>query len=196
MKIIRFVFLIILNIFFNTIFLGQNYFIEKYYYFNDKYNLEKEAKKELIISDSEKINYAFKHCFKNAFISFILCLIIQLIIGFIFFGTKKKISNIIEIKEKTSQEKEYNNVMSKIKSLFIVFFIINFVLLILFSTYIIGFNMIYNKSLSDFLIPSFITFILLQIIPFITSIIITIIMYSGLKKENQKYINIAKTLLF
>ena len=196
MKIIRFVFLIILNIFFNTIFLGQNYFIEKYNYFNDKYNLEKEAKKELIISDSEKINYAFKHCFKNAFISFILCLIIQLIIGFIFFGTKKKISNIIEIKEKTSQEKEYNNVMSKIKSLFIVFFIINFVLLILFSTYIIGFNMIYNKSLSDFLIPSFITFILLQIIPFITSIIITIIMHSGLKKENQKYINIAKTLLF
>ena len=182
--------------FFNAILLGQYYFIEKYNFFNEKYNLEKEAKKDLIISDGEKISYAFKHCFKNSFISFIICLIIQLIIGLIFFGTKKKINNLIEIKEKVTQEKEYKIVISKIKCLFIVFFIINFILLILFSSYLIGFNMIYNKSLSDFLIPSIITFILLQIIPFIISAIITLIMYLGLIKENQKLVNVAKTCLF
>ena len=196
MKIIRFIFLIILNMFFNTILLGQNYFIEKYNFFNEKYNLEKEAKKDLIISKGEKISYAFKHTFKNAFISFIICLIIQLIIGLIFFGTKKKINNLIEIKEKVTQEKEYNIVIAKIKCLFIVFFIINFILLILFSSYLIGFNMIYNKSLSDFLIPSIITFILLQIMPFIISAIITLIMYLGLIKENQKMVNVAKQFLF
>ena len=86
--------------------------------------------------------------------------------------------------------------MSKIKSLFITFFVINFVLLIILGTYLIGFNMVYKGSESDFLIPTLITFILLQILPFIISIIITLLWYNGLKKENKTLVNIAKTFLF
>ena len=196
MKIIRFIFLIILNVFFNTIFLEENYFIEKYNFFNDKYNLEKSSETNIIISNSEKINYSLNHCFKNSLISFALCLIVQLIIGILFFGTKRKIDNVIEIKEKETQEKEYKIIMRKIKRLFIVFFIVNFVLLIIFDSYITAFNLIYDKSLSDYLIPSLITFIFLQIIPFVISIIITALVYFGLKKENQRFIKIAKYLLF
>ena len=196
MKIIRFIFLLILNIFFNTLFIGENYFIEKYNFFNHKYDLEKKAKANFIISKNEKINYAFKHCFKNSFISFLICFIIEIIIGLIFFGTKRKIDNIIEIKEKISQKKEYDGVMSKIRINFIIFFVVNIILIAILSCYIIEFNMIYDKSVVDFLIPSLITFIILQIIPFIISIIIAIIMYNGLKKENKKIINIAKYLLF
>jgi len=196
MKIIRFIFMIILNIFFNTVFLNQNYFIKKYNYFNDKYNLEKSAEKDLIISTNDKVKYAFSHCIGNAFISFIICLFIQFIIGIIFFGTKKKIDNIIENKQKITQEKEYNTSMYKIKCLFIIFFIINFVLVIILSFYVIGFNMIYDKSIADFLIPTFVTFLLLQIIPFLISIVIALIMFKGLKKDDKKLINIAKTCLF
>ena len=196
MKIIRFVFLINLNIFFNTLFLGEKYFIEKYNFFNNKYNLENSSEKNIVVSTREKISYSFNHGFKNALISFVLCLIVQFIIGILFFGTKKKIDNVIEIKQKDSQEKEYSIVMEKIKILFIIFFAINFVLLIFFDIYTMGFNLIYNKSLSDFLIPSFITFIFLQIIQFIISIIITALLYLGLKNENQRFINIAKYLLF
>ena len=196
MKIIRFVFLIITNIFFNTIFLGEKYFIKKYNYFNDKYGFETNANKNLIIPNSEKISYSFTHCFINAILSFLICAIVQLIIGFVFFGTKKKIDNILEIKDKISQEKEYDSLMPKIKNLYITFFIINFVLIILFSIYITGFNIVYDKSLSDFLIPSLITFILLQIMPFIISTIITLLLYLGFTKENKNFINIAKSLLF
>ena len=195
-KIIRFIFLLILNIFFNTLFIGDNYFIEKYYFFNDKYDLETKAEAGFSIPNNEKINYAFKHCFKNSFISFLICFIIEIIIGLIFFGTKRKIDKIIEIKEKISQKTEYDIIKSKIKKSFIIFFVVNIILIIIFSCYITEFNMIYDKSVADFLIPSFITFIILQIIPFITSIIITIIIHNGLKKENEQMINIAKYLLF
>ena len=196
MKINRFIFMIIVNIFFNTILLTQKYFIQKYNYFNDKYDLEKSADKNLIISAGEKISYAFGHCILNAIISFIICLIIQFIIGLIFFSTKKKIDNVIEIKEKNEQEKEYCITMKKIKCLFIIFSVINFVVNLIFSSYLISFNSIYDKSTADFLIPSFITFLLLQIFPFISSIVIALIAYFGFKKENKKNINIAKTLLF
>ena len=196
MKIIRFIFFLILNVFFNTLFIGEKYFIEKYYFFNNKYDLEKKAKANFIIPTNEKLNYAFKHCFKNSFISFSICFIIEIIIGLIFFGTKRKIDKIIEIKEKISQKKEYDIVMSKIKTTFIIFFIVDIILLTILSSYIIEFNMIYDKSVVDFLIPSLITFIILQLIPFIISIIITIIIYNGIKKENKQIINIGKFLLF
>ena len=196
MKVIRFIFLIMMNFFFNTIILGEKYFIEKYNYFNKKYNFDKSSEKDLIIPNSEKLNYIFSHSFLNAFLSFIICAFIQLIIGFIFFGTKKKIENVIEIKEEQTQKKDFNKVMSKIKALFIIFFIINFILIILFSIYITGFNIVYDKSAFDFIIPSLITFILLQILPFIICAIITLLLYLGMKNENKNLVNIAKMLLF
>ena len=156
----------------------------------------KKAEVNFIIPNNEKINYTFKHCFKNAFISFFICFIIEIIIGLLFFGTKRKIEKIIEIKEKISQEKEMDIAMSKIKSTFIIFFVVNIILLVFFSSYIIEFNVIYDKSVVDFLIPSLVTFTILQIIPFIISIIITIIIFNGLKKENKQIINFAKYCLF
>ena len=199
MKIIRFIFLIILNMFFNSVFIGEKYFVEKYNYFNEKYNLQQSADKDFKISTGEKIGYSFSHGFINALKSFIICLIFQFFLGFIFFGTKKKVDYLIERKkdkEKPFDFGEYNTTMSKIKSLFITFFIINFVLLIILSSYLIGFNMVYKGSESDFLIPTLVTFILLQILPFIISIIITLLWYNGLKKENKTLVNIAKTFLF
>jgi hypothetical protein len=199
MKIIRFIFLIILNMFFNSVFIGEKYFVEKYNYFNEKYNLEQSADKDFKIPTGEKIGYSFGHGFINALKSFIICLIFQFVLGFIFFGTKKKVDYLIERKkdkEKAFDIGEYSTTMSKIKSLFITFFIINFVLLIIFSSYLIGFNMVYKGSESDFLIPTLVTFILLQILPFIISIIISLLWYNGLKKENRTLVNIAKTFLF
>ena len=150
--------------FFNSVFIGEKYFLEKYNYFNEKYNLEKSADKEFKISSNEKIGYSFGLGFINALKNFIICLIIQFVLGFIFFGTKKKIDYLIERKndkEKVFDVKEYNPTMSKTKSLFITFFIINFISLIILSSYLIGFNMIYKSSESDFLIPALVTFILL-----------------------------------
>ena len=195
MKIIRIIFLILLNLFLNSIFLSQKYFKEKYYYFNNEYNISHEAEKDFRISQSANIEYSLNHSIANILISFIICIIIQLVIGLLFFNTKEKIDGLIEF-NKIIQVKNNNVVLKKIKCLFIIYFIINFILVIFFCIFLIGFNTINNNSQIDVLLPSLITFVLLQIIPFLISIIITIIMYFGLKKENKKMISIAKTFLF
>ena len=195
MKIIRLIFIILLNIFINAILLNQNYFMDKYSYFNEKYNFSHEAEKGFKIQTNEKINYSLNNCIINTLISFIICLIVHLIIGFVFFSTKKKVDNLIEFNKITSVKID-SSVLKKIKCLFIVFFIINFLLVIIFCLFLLGFILINNNSEIDFLIPSFITFILLQIIPFISSIIISLIIYFGLKNDNKKMINIGKSFLF
>ena len=195
MQIIRLIFLIILNLFTNSIFLSRNYLKEKYYYFNNKYNLAFGAEKDFEISTFDKIKYSLNNCIIKAFISFAICFAVQLIIGLLFFNTKKKVDNLIEF-DKIMIAKKENSVLKKIKCLFILFFFFNLILIIIFFLFLLGFNIINNNSEFDFLIPSIITFLLLQIIPFLTSIIITIIMYLGLKKDNKKMIIIGKTLLF
>ena len=196
MKIIRLIFLILLNLFINSIFINQNYFEEKYYFFNKKYNFAHEAKKDFEISIGDKINYALNHCIMNIVISFIICLIIQLIIGLLFYNSKKKIDELIEYNNKIIQTEKNNTILNQIKCLYITFFIINFILIIFFCLFLIGFNIINKYSEIDFLVPSIITFILLQLITFLISIIIALIMFKGMKKNNKKMINFAKTFLY
>ena len=196
MKIIRLIFLILLNLFINSIFINQNYFEEKYYFFNKKYNFTHEAKKDFEISIGDKINYALNHCIMNIVISFIICLIIQLIIGLLFYNSKKKIDELIEYNNKIIQTEKNNTILNQIKCLYITFFIINFILIIFFCLFLIGFNIINKYSEIDFLVPSIITFILLQLITFLISIIIALIMFKGMKKNNKKMINFAKTFLY
>ena len=174
MQSIRLIFLIILNIFINFIFLDRNYLQKKYYYFNNKYNLEGEAEKDFKVSTEEKIKYSLNNCIINALISFVICFIIEIIIGILFFNTKKKVDNLIEF-NKIMMAKNDNSVLKKIKCLFILFFFLNFILIIIFCLFLLGFNIINSNSETDFLIPSLVTFLLLQIIPFLTNIIITII---------------------
>ena len=195
MKIIRLIFLIFLNIFITSILLGQNYFVEKYLYFDEKYDFSHKAKKGFKISTNEKIKYSLNKCIISVLISFIICLIAQLIIGLLFFNTKEKIDKLIEL-DKIMPVKNDNAVLKKIKCLFILFFFINLLLIIVFCFFLLGFNIINNNSEIDFLIPSFVTFILQQIFPFIISIIITIIIYLGLKNNNKKMINFGKSLLY
>ena len=196
MKIIRLIFLILLNIFINSIFINQNYFTEKYYYFNKKYNLVHEAEKDFEISIGDKINYTLNHCVTKILISFLICLIIQMIIGLLFYNSKKKIDELIELNNKDIQTEKNNKLLSKIKCLYITFFIVNFILIIFFCLFLIGFNIINKNSEIDFLIPSIITFILLQLISFFISIIIALIMFLGTKIDNKKMINFAKAFLF
>jgi hypothetical protein len=196
MKIIRLIFLILLNIFINSIFINQNYFTDKYYYFNKKYNISHEVDKDFKISVGDKINYTLNNCLTHILISFLICLFIQLIIGLLFFNSKKKIDELIESNNKNIQMDKNNKFLNKIKCLYIAFFIVNFILILFFCLFLIGFNIINKNSEIDFLIPSIITFILLQLVTFFISIIIALIIFLGMKINNNKMINFAKTFLF
>ena len=119
-----------------------------------------------------------------------------MIIGLLFYNSKKKIDELIELNNKDIHAEKNNKLLSKIKCLYITFFIVNFILIIFFCLFLIGFNIINKNSEIDFLIPSIITFILLQLISFFISIIIALIMFFGTKINNKKMINFAKAFLF
>ena len=196
MKIIRVIFTLIVNLFLNSILLSSDYFSEKYYYFNNIYYLAYNAEKNFKLSSSDNIIYSLNHCIKNALISFFICLLLQLIIGLLFYDTKKIIDNFIELSKNNQEKNDNNNIIKRIKCKFLFFFIINFIFLIIFCLFLIGFNMINDKSEIDFLVPSIISIILLQIIPFLISIILTLMIYFGLKNGNKKLYNFAKSFLF
>jgi len=75
-KIMRIIFILSINIFFNILHLEQKYFRKKFEYFNDKYKLRYTFLEEKI-SSFELFSYGFSHAYVAAFISFLVCLILQ-----------------------------------------------------------------------------------------------------------------------
>ena len=70
---------------FNILFLNQSYYEKKFNHFNNKYAFIHSEESDLAISAGERINFALANTFVYALISFILLLIVNLIIGFLFF---------------------------------------------------------------------------------------------------------------
>ena len=75
-KIIKFIFMLMINMFINALILTQDYFKRKFNHFNDKYNIL-NIELDDGISKREKIKYAMDNSFPRVLISFIFCLIIQ-----------------------------------------------------------------------------------------------------------------------
>ena len=100
-KIMRIIFILSLNIFFNILHLQQKYFRKKFEYFNDKYKLRYTFLEEKI-SALELLFYGFSHVYVAAFISFLVCLIIQSVLNYFFFDLKKKLN--MNIKNKTNEQ--------------------------------------------------------------------------------------------
>ena len=183
-KINKFLFMILLNIFINSINLSQKYFLEKYEFFNKKYNFVNNDGK---IRKSEIMGYSMKKGFKKSMISFVFCLIIYYLIDYIFFNIRKKINNL-------SFEKNtdlYNNILNRkiveliklIRKKIIIYIYITSVLYIIIFIYIVNFSFAYPGGILDCLSNTIITFIFLQIFPFITSLIICFMRYFSISKK-------------
>lgn len=176
LRIIRSLFLIFLSFVFNILFLNQNYYINKFNYFNDKFTIIYSKNINLEISVGKKINYALSNTFSNAMISLILLLIVNFIVGFFFFSIRNK---IIE----GSKNNRINEILSKVKQNNILFFIINIVLMILFFMTITAFVGAYGGGFVDYLISGIISLVFFEIIPFIWSLILAFLIYFGSKKK-------------
>ena len=200
-KLMRIIFILSLNIFFNIFHLEQIYFREKYNYFNDKYNIRYNYSNKNI-SLNERFNYGFRNAIISGSISFVVCLIIQLILNYFFFNIKDKINKIknITIKHNSSNKKSINNknnkeieasdtinnnkiinmIKSKNKKFLIFFGIILLIMIFVFYPFI-TFNEVYRGGITDLVPGIFWTFIFLQIIPFFYCIILAIINYIKFK---------------
>ena len=194
-KIIKFVFMIMLNLFINTLILTQDYFQNKFYYFNNIYNIL-HIERGNNISSSEKIKYSMNNSFPRVLLGFIICVIIQELIEYIFFCERKKIYNTFFLKGFDNINNKANNMIKKIKIKYYVFIFINFIMMVMFFIYITNYCGVYVGGIFDFIGAGIWTFILLQIFPFISSFIISFLRYRGLKKVNKLIYKISQILSY
>ena len=194
-KLIRFLLMLILNIFINSMTITQNYFKNKYIYFNKKYQIEESDDVKIKIAAPERLSYAMTHCFPEVIITFIICIIVQFIINFIFFGVRRELC-IISINEKKQNiNSQVQNLIKKAKVRYIIFSFINLILMIIFFIYLTNFTSAYSGGALDYIGAGIWTFIFLQIFPFISSLLISLLRYYGMKKNNQKMYKMSQVLL-
>ena len=209
-KLMRFIFYISLNIFFNILHLEQKYFRKKYKYFNKKYNISYELLNEKI-SSNERFAYGLRHAALAGFISFLICLIIQSVLNFFFFDIKKKLAKIgdatlLGANQKKNNKNNKNNrnnkkedileLMRKAKKLYVIFFGVGFAIMIIIFYAAINFAEVYRGGVLDFVAGLFWTFIFLQIIPFIYCLLFAYLRYKGIKDNNEKLFIIGQSIFF
>ena len=195
MKLIRFLLMIILNIFINSMTITQNYFKDKYEYFNKKYNIGESNNMKIKIDPIERLSYAMKHCFPEVIVTFIICTIIQFIINFIFFGIRRELCLISINEKKENINKEVQKLVKKAKTRYIIFAFVNLVFMIIFFVYLTNFSMAYSGGALDYIGAGIWTFIFLQILPFITSLIIAFLRHYGMKNKNEGMYKMSQVLL-
>lgn len=174
-RFMRSIFLFILSFLLNIIWLDQSYYEEKFDHFNEKYQLILAETDDISISTSEKVSYAFKHAYPGALISFCIVIIVQLLLGLIFFSLRGDIKKVM----KRRNIQKIQNLNRKVKIKYIVFFILSLALLLVFFFAIMGFCGAYGGGFVDYAIAGLITLICLEVFPFIWSIIIALFKYFG-----------------
>ena len=195
-KIIRFLFILAFNIFMNSLFLTQNYFKKKYEYFNNKYNIQNDENIEAI-SSNVKFAYAIKHTIGYAVANFVIIFIIQFAINYYFFNIRKKIWIIIKDCDDMKEEiKQLNIFFHEKNRSFILIFFINFILMLFFVFYIINFSEAFKGGILDYVAGALMTWIFLQVFPFITCFISVLFRYYGLKNNNSKLYKMNQVYIF
>ena len=198
MKLIRFLFFLSLNLFLNSLFLTQKYFTKKYNYFNNKYSFELTEENIGKINNKEKFIFSLKYCYIYSIICFIIIILVEFLINYCLFNLRKKVWIIIKKckNEKNEEIKEINIFFLKYNCYYIIIACINFLFMILFFYYLINFSEAYKGGFVDYLTAGFMTWILLQIFPFITCFISTIFRYCGIKCGTKKLYKLNQVYAF
>ena len=192
MRIIRSIFLVFLSFVFNILFLNQTYYEKKFNYFNEKYIFIHSENLDVNVPTGERISYALSHTFGFAIISLILLIIVNFIIGYLFFSIRNSIREII----KNNDHSEINDLISKTKKKNTIFFIINIILMIIFFLTITAFVGAYGGGFVDYFIPGIISLIFLEIFPFLWSLIIALFIYLGIKGKNKCFLSFSNFFMF
>ena len=196
MKIIRFFFMLSLNMFMNTLFLTQKYFEKKYIYFNNKYNLQYNEN-IIVISSNEKFVYAIKNTIIFSVCTFFICLVLQFFINYYLFNVRKKVWIILkECDDKKEEIKEMNIFFNNKNCNYILIFFINFVFMLFFFFYIMNFSQAYKGGILDYVAATLMTWIFLQVIPFISCLISALLRYLGLKRQNNRLYKLNQVYIY
>ena len=190
-KVMRIIFILSLNIFFNILHLEQKYFRKKFEYFNGKYNL-RYTFLEVKISSSELFYYGFSHAYAAALISFLICLIIQSVLNYFFFDVKKKLN----INEKNKTKVEILQFMKEVRRRFIIIFAISLGIMVIIFYSSITFSQVYRGGVLDLIAGALWTFIFLQIIPFLLCLVFALFRYYGIKNNKKILYDLSLSVYF
>ena len=198
MKVIRFLFFLSFNLFLNSLFLTQKYFKKKYNFFNGKYSLELIEDNYGKINVKEQFIFALEYCIINSVICFIILLCIQFLINYAFFNLRKKVWLIIKQcnNDKKEEIREVNVFFLKYNTYYLIIASINFILMLLFFYYLINFSQVYKGGCIDYITGGFMTWVMLQVFPFITCFISTILRICGIKRKRSKLYKLNQVYAF
>jgi len=201
-KLIRSVFMIILAFLVNILFLTQNYFLKKYKYFNQNYKILANKNDEFVVTPEEineesiptgkLISYAICNGFLYAIIDFVILLVAQFLLGIIFFALRNKVLEIVQKKDVYKIEE----LVSKTRIKYIIFFILTLCLLVVFLLTFVGFGGAYGGGFIDYLIPGIIALLILEIFPFLWSLIIALFRYSANKNGSKCSFEFSQFFMF
>ena len=136
-----------------------------------------------IYEDEGKFNFSYQlpYILYSALIStFVLRLILQILVL-----TDK---DVLEVKKQINKESAINMKKKKLKCIlikFTIFFILNFILLVLFWYYLTCFNAVYKNTQIYLMVNTFISFGFSLFYPFIINILPTIIIMCSLHSKNK-----------
>ena len=190
-RLIRSIFMIILTFVLNILWLNQTYYENKFEYFNNEYKFI-YTQVENKVPTGKRFSYAFSNTFIKGILSFVILLVVQFLIGFIFFSVR---NNVIKAKRQNNDDAIQDVVSCTLKK-YIIFFIINLALMIIFLMTLTGFCGAYGGGFVDYFIASIISLIFLEIFPFLWSIVIALFIYFGYKKDIKLLKKISHFFMF
>ena len=153
---------------FNILFLNQTYYQKKFDHFNNKYIFIHAEEPNLKVPTGERISFALSNTFVYALVSFLLLLIVNLIIGFLFFSVRNKIIENI----RNNDISQIDELVTKTKRNNLIFFIINLILMVLFSLTIAAFVGAYGGGFADYFVSGIISLIFFELFPFLWSFLL------------------------
>ena len=189
MRLIKSLFILVLSFVFNILFLNQTYYENKFNHFNEKYKFIHSENLDMKVPTGERISYAFSNTFVGAMISFILLIIVNFLVGFIFFSVRSDVENM-----KTYSDME--DLVSKMKTKNNVFFIIMIVLMVVFLLTLTAFCGAYGGGFVDYFISGIISLIFLELFPFLWSLIIALLIYIGIRSKSNCCSKVGQFFMF
>ena len=192
-KLMKFIFLYLIGLFINAILTTNKYILNKYNYFNGKYDIENN---DINPSLNEKVIYSISNGLLNIIISFCICLFLQYLLGCAL-NVRRTIGNIILKEDSKSNERHKINIRKIQNSMickFNTFFILCLLILIVIFLYLTNYCAAYSGMVVDIISQSVMSFIILQICPFFVCFLISCFRYMGLNCNCQLFFMIDKCL--
>ena len=192
LRFIRSLFLVVLSIILSILWLDPIYFEKKWNHFNEKYSISNSPNTNIEIPLSERVSYASSKGFGYTVVNLIVLIFADFIIGILFFSLRAEIENILS----RGKMSKLQDIILKARRNYNIFYVINFILIIIFFLSLCGFGVTYPGGIVDCLTITFLAILLLEIIPFIWSLILALFRYFGYKKKSSCMIDFSEFFLF